>query len=381
MPASGQRYVAPCTRWMATVDEATQQIVLQWSPSTDTLAAGYHICTGDTCRQYALLYNRFDTTYVCTNHNPAIRHLYRLHVFDTAGNTSTLTPPFGNMVLHATMDECRSAIGAEWSPCTGLYSGVAGYSLYARFVPFDTDHRLIYTADSTGPLNYSFQMPEGAWRAELKVCATGNDSALRAWSNVAVVERPATDTVRPPAIDSLILDSATRTVTVWLDWERPASDGTASLWRSINGGQWLRTGTVSPGQRAFADLTLQPYSDTLLCYRTAWDDPCGNSVNPTAEVCLALASPPQPKIETANTLLMSDEANNRWLPHIEGVVGETYELTIYDRHGLRIFHTTAPTEAWQPAPSTPQGVYTYALRVKFADGSIQNLAGTILLIK
>ena len=87
------------TAYLATVDSATQQLVLRWQASTDTTVAGYNICSGDTCRDYAIVLGRFDTTYVCTDHSPLETHIYSMHTFDTAGNASPLTPPFGNMVL------------------------------------------------------------------------------------------------------------------------------------------------------------------------------------------------------------------------------------------------------------------------------------------
>ena len=57
-----QDAVMPITGWMATVDEATQQIVLTWHPSADPHAMGYHICTGSPCLDYDTVFNRYDTS-------------------------------------------------------------------------------------------------------------------------------------------------------------------------------------------------------------------------------------------------------------------------------------------------------------------------------
>ena len=66
--------MAPVTRWVATVDETSRQIVLSWTPSADTQAMGYHICTGNPCLDYDTVFGRSSDSYVCQDHDPLLRH-------------------------------------------------------------------------------------------------------------------------------------------------------------------------------------------------------------------------------------------------------------------------------------------------------------------
>lgn len=362
------------------MDEVSQKIVLRWSPSPDTLAAGYHICTGDTCRQYAVLGSRWDTTYTCDDHSSTMEHRYRLHVFDTSGNTSILTPPIGNMVLHVEAEVCKTVVSVEWTPCVGMYSGVAEYRLYARFSPISQDYILQHTTDSTGFLKYDIELSEGVEEVAVKVCAVGHDTLMQALSNVVVVERGRLDTARAVEIDSVKVDSSTYHVELRLN-ESGQAETNIALWRSVNGGQWGQIATLSTGQTFYLDNEIHPYQDSLLCYRTTLLDECNNDYAYSEVKCISLPSPADPNVVVANALLLGDESNCFFLPHIDGVIGGDYQLHIYNRQGLCVFSTTNPMEAWYPPNRTARGVYVYMLRVQFADGTTKVVHGAITLIK
>lgn len=381
LPAAwAQRYVAPCSRWVATVDESTQQIILRWSPTTDSLATGYHICSGDTCRQYAILHSRWDTSYVCTDHAPTTAHRYRLHVFDAEGNTSILSPSFGNIVLQAYAAACQSAVSIDWSACEGMYSGVAEYRLYAKSDPSAQGYELIATSDSAAPRHVDYVPPLDAQKVWFKVLAVGRDTLIQSTSNVVCVEREAADTSAMLRIDSLLVDSVAYQVKVLLSGS-DSSEMPRSLWRSTNGGQWQRLAMLEGSPTEYTDRDIHPYRDTLLCYRTSLQDACNSDYAFSPQQCTIIPLPPQPDIQVPNALRLGDDANGTFRPYIAGVIGSEYQLFVYNRQGLCVFHTDSPAEAWHPSDTTPQGAYTYLLRVAFADGTIQTLYGTITLIK
>ena len=64
-----------------------------------------------------------------------------------------------------------------------------------------------------------------------------------------------------------------------------------------------------------------------------------------------------------------------------GLMGDIYELYIYNRNGTLVFHTDDPTAAWQPDNSMPQGAYAYHLRLRFNDNKIHTYIGTVIIVK
>ena len=81
-----------------------------------------------------------------------------------------------------------------------------------------------------------------------------------------------------------------------------------------------------------------------------------------------------------NIIICGDSRNGTFLPRIQGLKGDIYELTIYNRMGQQVFHTEDPVEAWQPV-SEPQGAYAYVLRLRFEDLTIHTYTGVITLVK
>ena len=205
-----QEPVAPCTDWLATVDESTQLIVLSWRPSTDTAAMGYHICTGSPCLDYDTVFGRLDTTYVCLDHNPLETHTYRLHVFDTAYNVSSLTEPFGNIVLQAEVPECEEAVNITWTPYRGMPDGVLGYRLMMLLEPYDTCYRQISFVGPDGPCTYNYELPFGVTRVHIKVQAT--NGTLVSQSNIVSVDRLTIDTALFVEISQVEFDSLSNVV-------------------------------------------------------------------------------------------------------------------------------------------------------------------------
>jgi len=376
--ASAQHPVAPVTGWEATVDSATQQIMLRWRPSTDSATLGYHICSGNPCLDYDTVFGRLDTAYICLDHSPLEQHLYRLHVFDSAYNVSELTPAFGNMVLTADVPECETTVSASWTAYPGIPSGRPLYTLQVRLEPFDSSFVDIYSTADSNRLNHTFSMSEAVTRAWLRVLAVGNDG-FRSLSNTVAVERRTVDSASVVLIDSVVYDSIHTTVELTFTVDTAFE---YTLYRSIDGFPW-RTVTSfrsnSP-HATYTDYDINPY-DSLHCYQLEVLDACGMNPHYSPTRCTVVPDPPAPAIAIPNIIVAGSGENGTFLPEIRGLKGDLYELTIYNRMGLKVFHTTDQNAGWTPPDSAPQGAYSYFLRCRYNTNDIKTYAGTVILVK
>lgn len=384
LPAIGQDPVALCSDWVATVDGPTQQIVLRWRPTDDTMAMGYHICTGTPCLDYDTVFGRFDTSYVCADHDPLTPHTYRLHVFDSAYNVSALTPSFGNMVLSADVPQCETSVQMQWTPYTGMPTGLYRYSLMVWLEPFSDDYSEHYYTDSAGTRSFRFILPEGTTRVHAKVLAISNSRTIISQSNIVSVERLTVDSARFVEISDVVYDSVGTRVNLRFHVDTSYHVDSYTLWRSVDGSPWARIATIAPDGEfpVYEDRDINPY-DSLHCYQLSVSDACGMNEKYSETRCVVVPDPPPPAIAIPNAIKAGDPDNGIFCPRVRGLKGNLYELNIYNRSGSLIFTTTDPARGWDPnaEPRAPQGVYAYHLRLRFNDNRIKTYAGSILVIR
>ena len=379
---SAQHPVAPVTDWVATVDESTQQIVLRWRPSADSATMGYHICTGMPCLDYDTVFGRLDTTYYCLDHDPLQPHTYRLHVFDSNYNVSSLTPSFGNMVLSADVPECATAVSTSWTSYTGMPSGIGRYSLMVRQEPYEDDFTEYYHTDSSGAMAFEFDMPEGSTRVQLKVLAYSRTHGLVSQSNVVKVERLTVDSAAFVEIAEVTYDSLDANVHLSLHTDTAFHSGHYVLWRSIDGSPWREVSDINPTgpYTAYVDSSPQRTGKPH-CYQLSVTDACDLNPMYSATRCVEVPEPPEPTMRVPSAIIAGDAERGTFLPFIQGWNGTLYELTIYSRTGLQLFATTDARQGWTPQPSVPQGAYAYVLHVGFLKGIVKTYAGTVVVIK
>ncbi|MBQ8703271.1 MAG: gliding motility-associated C-terminal domain-containing protein [Bacteroidales bacterium] len=373
-----QAPVAPVTDWRATVDSATQQIVLSWRPSADSATLGYHLCTGNPCLDYDTVFGRLDTSYVCVDHSPLERHTYRLHVFDSVYNVSELTPAFGNIVLEADVPECETTVSARWTPYPGIPDGRPFYTLQTRLEPFDsTFYNQFTTGDSTA-LETTFSMPESVTRAWLRVVAFGNNG-FRSLSNTVMVERRTVDSASVVAISDIEYDSLHTAIDLTFLVDTAFE---YTLYRSVDGTPWRSVETFHPtaSPYTYRDMGINPY-DSLHCYQLEVLDACGLNPHYSSTACVVVPNPPVPAIAIPNVIVAGSDDNGTFQPKIQGLKGDLYELTIYNRKGLLVYSTTDPAAGWTPPDSAPQGAYSYFLRCRYNTNDIKTYAGTVTLIR
>lgn len=375
--------VALCTDWVATVDDS-QHIVLQWSPSPDPRAAGYIVSIGDSVHTYyATVNGRTNTTLVCRDHSALERHVYGLITFTEEREYSAMTPMFGNMVLNAEIPRCDTMVSASWNGYSGMPAGVGRYSLLGLIEPYGDDFIELYSTDSAGNLDYSFALPEGATRVKLKVRAVSKDRRLVSFSNTVNVERGTVDSAAFVKIDSVVADSLHTLILIQMPIDTTFHGGQYTLWRSIDGSPWnpiVSFSTTSPTY-TYTDRDVMPLRDSLHCYQLSVVDGCGMNPHYSKTLCTVLPEPPEPACYIPNAVVAGDAYNGLFLPVVIGLMGDLYELTIYNREGMQVFHTTDPEAGWRPDVSTPQGAYVYSLHVRYINNRIKTHTGTVLVLK
>ena len=380
--AVGQEPVAPVTRWLATVDSATQQIMLFWSPSIDSTTMGYHICTGNPCLDYDTVFGRLDTSYICADHSPLEPHTYRLHVFDSNHNVSALTPAFGNVVLEAGVPACETTVTAHWTQYEGYWfdslPGEPWAVLQTRLEPFDTAFHDLSSIAHHAPQELTFEIPDAVTRVWLRVLLYGQDG-FHSMSNTVMVERHTVDTASVVAISEIDYDSIQTVINLTFEVDTAFE---YTLYRSIDGSPWRYVETFHPHQSPvhYRDFGINPY-DSLHCYQLEVFDACGMNPHYSNTAWVVVPDPPEPGIAIPNVIVAGDAENGTFLPKIQGLKGNLYELEIYNRMGILVYRTEDQNAGWTPSESTPQGAYTYYLRCRYNTNIIKTYFGTLVLIK
>ena len=374
-----QESVPLCSDWLATVDETMQRIVLRWRPSTDSAVMGYHICTGTPCIDYDTVFGRLDTTYICLDHSPQERHTYRLHVFDSAYNVSELTPSFGNMVLTADVPDCEATVIASWTPYEGMPGGLGGYRLMAMLEPLDSVYEVVARMGADGPLTFTLDLPDEVTNLHLKVLAYNADGTLVSQSNIVSAERRTARTACCNSITAISFDSINNAIRLKLMVDTAFRH---TLWRSIDGTPWQVIDTIRSEtfETEYTDTHINRY-DSVHCYQLSVSDECGLNERYSATAWTVVPDPPSAAIAIPNIIIVGSENNAAFRPETSGLMGDIYELYIYNRNGTLVFHTDDPTAAWQPDNSMPQGAYAYHLRLRFNDNKIHTYIGTVIIVK
>lgn len=374
-----QEPVTLCSDWLATVDDSSQNIVLRWRPSPDSNVMGYHICSGTPCVDYDTVFGRLDTTYICLNHSPLEQHTYRLHVFDSAYNVSQLTPSFGNIVLTAEIPECQPTVTASWTPYEGMPGGLGGYKLMAMMEPTDTAFTQVGVFSANDSLRYTIDIHDNTTRVNLKVVAFNQQGTLESHSNIVGAERRTARTACCNSISAISYDSVRRQVALQLYAD---TSFTHTIWRSIDGSPWRVIDNIRPAQTEseYYDTDINRF-DLLYCYQISVADDCGLNEQFSHTVWINVPAPPQPSIYIPNVIVAGSENNGAFRPVTNGIMGDLYQLNIYNRSGLLVFSTEDPAAEWKPADNVLQGAYSYHLRIRFNDNKIHTYIGTLIIIR
>jgi gliding motility-associated-like protein len=142
------------------VDENSQQIFLEWIPSTSDDVMGYVVCSGEPCVTLDTIWGATANSYTCANCSAEQINSLAVMAFDTCFNTSLRTDRHSNVVLFAQRENCSDKVKLSWNEYEGF--DVLRYEIYKKennsaFTLVGNTQALNYqaTIDPTIP-NYEF---------------------------------------------------------------------------------------------------------------------------------------------------------------------------------------------------------------------------------
>ncbi len=142
------------------VDENSQQIFLEWIPSTSDDVMGYVVCSGEPCVTLDTIWGATANSYTCANCSAEQINSLAVMAFDTCFNTSLRTDRHSNVVLSAQRENCSDKVKLSWNEYEGF--DVLRYEIYKKennsaFILVGNTQALNYqaTIDPTIP-NYEF---------------------------------------------------------------------------------------------------------------------------------------------------------------------------------------------------------------------------------
>ncbi len=142
------------------VEENSQQVFLEWIPSTSDDVMGYVVCSGEPCVTLDTIWGADASSYTCESCSAEQINSLAVMAFDTCFNTSLRTDRHSNVVLSAQRENCSDVVKLSWNEYEGF--DVQRYEIYKKegasaFILMGNTQSLNYqlTIDPTIP-NYEF---------------------------------------------------------------------------------------------------------------------------------------------------------------------------------------------------------------------------------
>ena len=144
---------------------------------------------------------------------------------------------------------------------------------------------------------------------------------------------------------------------------------------AIGRGWWINSDDMG-GASSF-EYVAGPDDDTLLVLLVAYSEHCTDTAS-------ALVPVLRHSLFAPNAITPDESTNRDFFIAMEGIVD--YELTIYNRQGLQVFHSTDPAERWdgtRDGTPCPQAAYVWVLRytTNEAPRIPQVAKGSLLIIR
>lgn len=381
---------APCSLRTCSVDTALHRVRFSWYPSADTDILGYYICRGYPCMEFDTAWGRLNTSYLCdSNIDPLQPQRFRVLAFDSCFQASPLTAYYSYPAIQSEPIPCdHQHFRVSWQPYYNMPDSVKAYRLFYRFAN-DTQLRChVVAPDAT----LAFDTVIDNFVVASVYCWLQVDSrndSLRAWSLPRTFELGRADTASSVELRSAQFNAEVPSVTLTFAIDTAfAGDGTClverrpladSLFEEV--ARLVRSGTE---EQQFEDTDIRR-TDSGYVYRIGVPDACGQWIKYSDTLSLLF-----PPVEAAaaffpNVVLAGHPELGRFCPHYLSPLAEGYTLDIYNRLGIRCFHTDQLNQCWDgtgPDGSLmPQGTYVYHAFCRHADGTNQSYAGTVTLIK
>lgn len=156
-------------------------------------------------------------------------------------------------------------------------------------------------------------------------------------------------------------------------YELMACNADDGIWTSVGAGigqEMLDAGGVTTGTRRYKVVATEGYNSQYML-----DDSLQSAVFEMKQLST---------VWMANAFMPDESSNNRFGPKFNYMDAEGYLFAIYNRYGVLIFSTSNPDDEWDGrlnGVAQPAGAYVYALRFRQSDGTIQEMKGTVTLIR
>jgi gliding motility-associated-like protein len=161
------------------VDQNSQQIFLEWVPSTSDDVLGYVVCSGNPCVALDTIWGSEASSYTCGQCSLEQINSLAVMAFDTCYNTSLRTDRHTNMVLSAQRADCSDKVNLSWNEYEGF--DVQRYEIYRK--EGTSGFAMI---GNTQALNYQADIDPIISHYEFYIVAVGNNN-IRSSSNIKVL--------------------------------------------------------------------------------------------------------------------------------------------------------------------------------------------------
>ena len=148
------------------VDENSQQIFLEWIPSTSDDVMGYVVCSGEPCVTLDTIWGATANSYTCANCSAEQINSLAVMAFDTCFNTSLRTDRHSNVVLSAQRENCSDKVKFSWNEYEGF--DVLKYEIYKK-----ENNSAFTLVGNTQALNYELTINPTIPNYEFYVLAVG----------------------------------------------------------------------------------------------------------------------------------------------------------------------------------------------------------------
>lgn len=271
------------TRFYATVDEASQQIQLRWTPSVDTDIQGYFICSGDPCMSLDTVWDATASAYLVRQYVSTESHAFRLYAFDSCGVASPLTDVARNMVLSIRVNDCDGEATLSWNAYINMPDGLQQYEVQRSV------DGAAFTTIATVPtdsVSATVTIPTTAVSVAFRVGARGGGGIV-SYSNQVSASFSTADTARYLTITSASVtdDEQAIQVRMQVDPAYHPADG-YTLYRRINDGMFSVVAQLEyniDGVLTYTDRAVAPDA-AVYTYRIDCLDGCGRNEQYSNEV-------------------------------------------------------------------------------------------------
>ncbi|MCF0210617.1 MAG: gliding motility-associated C-terminal domain-containing protein [Bacteroidales bacterium] len=223
----------------ASIDLATQQYNLLWTPSPSPDVLGYVICKGNPCVSLDTIWDAQASVYACNSCDITEINSLAVMAFDSCMNTSLRTSTFPNMVLTVDLTNCAQPAKLSWNSFETTCNGLPSYNIYMS--QNNSPFNVVATTDNT---TIDIAIPASNGLTTFYVEATIANTDYVAYSNKVTKNQNTADTLDFIIMRSASVNADNKSVTVraYVDNKKQIQD--FKLYRSKDNGVFSLVATI-----------------------------------------------------------------------------------------------------------------------------------------